>query len=110
MLDALDGIDFDHKDFRLLQNIHWKQKTTVKVGDEETDNFDVKIGVRQGCVTSPLLYNTFSMKIMQSLGNLEGARFGGKNINNLRYADETAVIAKFGRQISAANDNSERGM
>ena len=65
----------------------------MKVGNEETDNFDVKIGVRHGCVAWPLLYRTFSERIMQSIKNLEGVSVGGMNINKLRYADDTAVIA-----------------
>ena len=56
MFDALDGTGVDDKDLHLLQNIYWKQKATVKVGNEETDNFDLKIAVRQGCASSPLLY------------------------------------------------------
>ena len=64
----------------------------------------MKIGVRQGCVASPLLYNTFSERIIQSIENLEGVSVGGMNTNELRYADDTAVIA---RETSAANNNSE---
>ena len=81
MLDALDGTGVDDKDIRLLHNIHWKKKGTVKVGNEETDNFDVKSGVRQGCVASPLLYNNFSERILQSIENLEGVSVGEMNIN-----------------------------
>ena len=93
MFDALNGTGVDDKDLRLLQNIYWKQKATVKKGNEETDSFDVKIGVGEGCVASPLLYNTFSERIMQSIENLEGVSVCGINRNNLRYADDTAVIA-----------------
>ena len=52
----------------------------------------MKIVVRQGCVASPLLYNTFAER-MQPIKNLEGVSVGGMNINNLSYADDTAVIA-----------------
>ena len=93
MLDALDGTGVDDKDLHLLQNIFRKQTASVEVGNEETDNFDVKIGARQGCVTSPLLYNTFSERMKQSIENLEGVSLAGMNINNLRYADDTVVIA-----------------
>ena len=84
---------------RLFQKIYWKQKVTVKVGNEETDNFYVKTGVQQGCVASPLLYNTFSERILQSIENLQGVSVGGMNINNLRYADDTVVIAKSGEKF-----------
>ena len=99
MFDALYGTGVDDKDLRLRQNIYWKQKATVKKGNEETDNFDVKIGVGEGCVASPLLYNTFSERIMQSIENLEGVSVCGKNRNNLRYADDTAVIANLEEKL-----------
>ena len=81
------------KDLRLLQKIYWNQKATVKVGDEETDAFDIKIGVREGFVASSILYNTFSEKIKKSIEEMKGLSIGGMNINNLRFADDTAVIA-----------------
>ena len=65
VLEAPDEAGIDDKDLRLLQNVYWNQKSTVKIGDEETDAFDINIGVRQGCVASPILYNTFSEKIMK---------------------------------------------
>ena len=45
------------------------------------------------CVASPILYNTFSEKIMKSIEEMKGVSIGGMNINNLRFADDTAVIA-----------------
>ena len=93
VLEALDEAGIDDKDHRLLQNIYWKQKATVRVGFEETGVFDIKIGVRQGCVASAILYNTFSGKIMKSIEEMKGVSIGGMNINNLRFADDTAVIA-----------------
>ena len=65
----------------------------MKIGDDETDAFDIKIGVRQGCVASPILYNTFSEKIMKSIEDMKGVNIGRMNINNLRFADDTAGIA-----------------
>ena len=54
MLDPLDGTGVDDKDLRLFQNIYGRQKATVKKGNEETDNFDVKISVqRRHCSTTP---------------------------------------------------------
>ena len=91
VLEALDEAGIDDKD--LLQNIYWNQKATVKIGDEETDAFDIKIGVREGCVASPILYKTFSEKKMKSIEDMKGVSIGGLNINNLRFADDTAVIA-----------------
>ena len=46
VLEATDEAGIDDKDLRFLQNIYWNQKATVKIGDEETDAFDIKIGVR----------------------------------------------------------------
>ena len=53
----------------------------------------IKRGVRQGCVLSPDLFNLYSEVIMRDLTELEGIKFGGRNLNDIRYADDTALIA-----------------
>ena len=83
----------DGKDLRLLRNLYWKQKSTVRVADEESSSQDIKRGVRQGCVLSPELFNLYSEIIMRDLSDLDGIKLGGRKINNIRYADDTALIA-----------------
>ena len=58
-----------------------------------TEEFQVKKGVRQGCVLSPSLFNLYTEKIFREIEDMEGANVGGHNINNLRYADDTSLLA-----------------
>ena len=84
----------------------------MKIGDGETDAFDIKIGVRQGCVASPILYNTISEKIMKSIEDMKGVSIGGMSNNNLSFADDTAVIAdseeKLQLLMSTLNDACDK--
>ena len=93
MLKLLRDINIDGKDLRLIQNLYWKQRAAVRVGDELSEWQEIRRGVRQGCVLSPDLFNIYSEMIMRELEDLEGIKIGGKNITNVRYADDTALIA-----------------
>ena len=93
LLELLRDINIDGKDLRLIQDLYWKQRAAVRVGDELSEWQDIQRGVRQGCVLSPDLFNIYSEMIMREIKDLEGIRIGGKNITNVRYADDTALIA-----------------
>ena len=73
------------------------QETTVRAGHETTDWFQFGKGVYQGCILSPCLLNLYAEYIMQNVGPDEaqaGIKIAGRNINNLRYADDTALMAE----------------
>ena len=76
----------------LLRNLYAGQDTTVRTGHGTTDWFQMGKEVRQGCILSPCLFNLYAEYIMRNTG-LEEAQSGikivGRNINNLRYADDT---------------------
>ena len=80
----------------LLRTLYAGQEATVRTG-HTTDCFQIGKGVRQGCILSPCLFNLYAGYIMRNAG-LEKAQVGIKtarrNINNLRYADDTALVAK----------------
>ena len=80
----------------LLRNQYAGQEATVRTGHGTTDWFQVGKGVRQGCILSPCLFNLYAEYIMRN-GGLEEAQAGitiaGRNINNLRYADDTTLMA-----------------
>ena len=80
-----------------MRNLYAGQETTVRTGHGTTDWFQVGKGVRQGCILSPCLFNLYAEYIMINAG-LEEARAGikisGRNINNLRYADDTTLMAE----------------
>ena len=84
----------------LLRNLYAGQEATVRTGHGTTDWFQIGKGVHQGCILSPCLFNLYAEYIMQNAG-LDEAQAGiliagniaGRNINNLRYADDTILMA-----------------
>ena len=81
----------------LLRNLYAGQKATVRTGHEETDWFHIGERVRQGCIFSPCLFNFYAEYIMRNAGLEEpqaGIKIAGRNINNLRYADDTTLMAE----------------
>ena len=81
----------------LLRNLYAGQKTTVKIRHETTDWFQMGKGVRQGCILSPCLFDFYAEYIMRNPGldkTQAGIKITRRNINNLRYADDTALWQK----------------
>ena len=81
----------------LLRNLYASQEATVRTGHGTTDWFQVGKGVCQGCILSPCLFNLHSEYIMRNAGLEEaqaGIKISGRNINNLRYADDTTLWQK----------------
>ena len=73
------------------------QEATVRTGHGTTDRFQIAKGVHQGCILSPCLFNLYSEYIMRKAGLDEaqtGIKIAGRNINNLRYADDTTLWQK----------------
>ena len=83
----------DDKDLRIIQNLYYEQEASVRVGNAETETIPIKKGVRQGCVASSDLFNLYQKMIMRATTNMAGIKVGGINVNNIRYADDTALIA-----------------
>ena len=81
----------------LLRNLYTVQEATAKTGHGTTDWFQVGKGVSQGCILSPCLFNFYAECIMRNAGLEEtqaGIKIAGRNINNLRYADDTILMAE----------------
>ena len=81
----------------LLRNLYASQEATVRTGYETTDWFQIGKGVHQGCVFSPCLFNLYAEYIMRNAGLEEaqaGIKIARRNINNLRYADYTTLMAE----------------
>ena len=81
----------------LLRNLYVGQIATVRTGRETTDWFQIGKGVSQGCILSPCLFNLHAEYIMQNAGLNEAQaeiKIAKKNINNLRYADDTALMVE----------------
>ena len=80
----------------LLRNLYAGQEATVRTGHGTTDWFQIGKGVHQGCMLSPCLFNLYAEYIMRNTGLDEtqaGIKIAGRNINNLRYADDTTFMA-----------------
>ena len=85
------------KDNCLLRNLYAGQEATVRTGHGTTDWFQIGKGVHQGCILSPCLFNLYAEYIMRNVGLEEaqaGIKIAGRNINNLRYADDTTLMAE----------------
>ena len=81
----------------LLRNLYAGQEAAVSTGHGITDWFQIGKGVRQGCILSPCLFNFYAEYIMRNAGLEEtraGIKIAGRNINNLRYADDTTLMAE----------------
>ena len=89
----------------LLRNLYAGQEATVRTGHGTTDCFQIRKGVHQGCILSPCLFNLHAEYIMRN-AVLEEAQAGikivGRNINNLRYADDTTLIAESEEELKAS--------
>src|SRR5574337_578536 len=81
----------------LLRNLYADQEAKVRTGHGTTDWFQIRKGVRQGCTLSPCLFTLYAEYIMRNAGLEEaqaGIKIAGRNINNLRYADDTTLMAE----------------
>ena len=88
----------------LLRNLYTGQEATVRTGHETTDWFQIGKGVGQGCILSPCLFNLYAEYIMRNVGLKEaqaGIKTAGRNINNLRYADDTTLMAESEEEIKS---------
>ena len=90
----------------LLRNLYAGQETTVRTGHGTTDWFQIGNGVRQGCILSPCLFNFYAEYIRRNAGLEEaqaGIKIARRNINNLRYADDTTLRAERKRNLKKRN-------
>ena len=89
MIECLSEIGMDDKDLQIITKLYWEQSASVRTKSGMTSEFKIKKGVRQGCVLSPNLFNLYTEKIFREVEDMKGV-----NINNLRYADETVLLAE----------------
>ncbi|MCH9665805.1 MAG: hypothetical protein K0U41_08180 [Gammaproteobacteria bacterium] len=90
----IENLDLDGKDMRLIRNLYWDQTACIRLDTEMSGYTKIERGVRQGCVFSPDLFNLYSEMILRELEGMAGFIVGGVNINNLRYADDTVLLAE----------------
>ena len=88
----------------LLRNLYAGQEATVRTGHGTTDWFQIWKGVRQGCILSPCLFNLYAEYIIRNAGLEEAQaeiKIAGRNSNNLRYADDTTLLAESEEELKS---------
>ena len=88
----------------LLRNLYAGQEATIRTGHGTTDWFQIGKGGCQGCILSPCLFNLYAEYIMRNAGLEEaqaGIKIAGRNINNLRYADDTILMAEIEEELKS---------
>ena len=88
----------------LLRNLYAGQEAAVRTGHGTTDWFQIGKGVRQGCILSPCLFNFYAEDIMRNTGLEEaqaGIKIAGRNITNLRYADDTTLMPESREELKS---------
>ena len=88
----------------LLKYMHAGQEATVRTGHGTRDWFQIGKGVRQGCMLSPCLFNLYAEYIMRNAGLEEaqtGIKVARRNVNNLRYADDTTLMAESEEELKS---------
>ena len=89
----------------LLRNLYAGQEATVRTGHGTTDWFQIRKGVCQDCILSPCLFNFYAEYIMRNAGLEEaqaGIKISRRNINNLRYADDTTLMAESEEELKSS--------
>ena len=97
----------------LLRNLYAGQEATVTTGHGTTDWFKIEKGIRQGYILSPCLFNLYAEYIMRNAGLDEteaGIKISRRNINNLRYAYDTASMAESKEKIESLDGGEKRKM
>ena len=115
LIRCLEKLQIDKNDIQLLYNLYWTQKASIQLKDGPSDSFDIKRGVRQGCVVSPKLFNLYTEEIFRKADELPGINIGGHNVTNLRYADDTALLAESEEKLQAivnivSEESEDRGL
>ena len=99
LAEILTRIGVDENDIAVITSLYWEQKTCIKFDAELSKPVQIKRGVRQGCVMSPSLFNVYTDFIFREIEELPGLNIGGKNTNNLRYADDTVLLEENEKEL-----------
>ena len=95
----------------LLRNLYASQEATVRTGHRTTDWFQIGKGVHQGCILSPCLFNLHAEYIIQNAGLDEaqsGIKIARRNISNLRYTDDTTLMAESEEELKSLDESERR--
>lgn len=95
LVETLIKRRIDIRDIRIISNLYYGQKATIRIEDMTSEEVEIQRGVRQGCILSPILFNVYSEDIIKGALDSQdiGIKINGITINNLRYADDTVILA-----------------
>jgi len=113
MIKLLDNQNIGKENIRIIRNLYWTQEAAIKIEDSISNWTTIRRGVRQGCIISPLLFNFYTEHIMrESKLENEGIQIGGRQVNNLRYTDDTVLLAgnveELQNMITKVKETSEK--
>ena len=104
MIECLKSIGTSKRDLKLVVNLYWSQRAVMQLVRSISDKIEIKRCVRQGCVLSPSLFNLYTENIFKYIRNFRGINIVGCCINNLRYADDTVLLAESEKDPQAIVD------
>ena len=93
LMSILADLDIFDKDLRLIQSLYYNQTAAIRHKNRLREWASIKRGVRQSCVQSPHFHNLYSEQTLRALDEMEGIKVNGRNITNIRYADDTVLLA-----------------
>ena len=94
LLEVMEKAGIPELERRLIINLYWKQQAAVRWNNEISRYVNIKSGVWQGCIISPILFNLYSeFMIAEAPEHEDGIKFKGINVTNLRYADDAVLVA-----------------
>lgn len=99
LLELLGHLDIFGNDIRIIQNLYWQQTACIRIENESSRYAKIERGIRQGWVFSPHLFNQYSETVLRELDVLTGFITDGHNLNNIRYEDDTVLIADMERKL-----------
>ena len=112
-MSSLSATKVDVNDIAVIAHLYWQQITRIRNGSDLTEPVKIKRGVYQGCVLSPVIFNLYTEHIFRKTNHIPGVKIKGHNINNLRYAVDTVLIAEDEASlqdiVTAVKDESEKG-
>ena len=108
-MEVLSHNEIDAKDLKLIRNLYWQQTASIQTEDGQSKTFPIERGVRQGCVLSPSIFNVYTEEIFKEFEELPGIKLLGEYINNLRYADDTVLLAESEEELQTLVDAVKEG-
>ena len=109
LMEVLSHNEIDAKDLKLIMNLYWQQTASIQTDEGQSSSFPIERGVRQGCVLSPSLFNVYTEEIFKEFADLPGIKLLGEFVNNLRYADDTVLLAESEEELQTLVDAVKEG-